>query len=277
MSKIGRKDEAGNLFAEWINNQAYVRRNVIPLLLTYPKFFDLMPNPAELKAMLKELLELHPLSITGLQAGLTVETEEHAIGGAGEMQEEVTDVKRARSTVNFTFKEKAGKAIGFFLDMYIRYGIMDPDMKRPLVSNLLPNGSVDGIGGMYTPEYYTFSMLFIEPDITHTTVYDAWLISNMYPKSNGDRVGSRDIRAAGESPELSIDMAGFSMCNENVRIMAKAMLANLTTLKHIPDLGILVPTDKVDPGILAASNIGNILAKSENGGTNADRVIPDKQ
>jgi hypothetical protein len=130
---------------------------------------------------------------------------------------------------------------------------------------------------MYTPDYYTFSMLFIEPDITHTTVYDAWLISNMYPKSNGDRVGSRDIRSAGESPELSIDMAGFAMCNENVRVMAKAMLANLTTLKHIPDLGILVPTDKVDPGIVAATNIGNVLSKGDGVSTNADRVIPEEK
>ena len=29
-------------------------------------------------------MELHPLAITGLTSGLSVETDEHAIGGAGD-------------------------------------------------------------------------------------------------------------------------------------------------------------------------------------------------
>ena len=60
---------------EWVSNQAHVARNLIPILLEAPKFFNLMPNPNVWVETLRALVELHCTSIEGFDAGLEVETE----------------------------------------------------------------------------------------------------------------------------------------------------------------------------------------------------------
>lgn len=254
MARIGLLGPNGQPFDEWINNAAYVKRNVIPIVISYPRFFDFMPEKLRFIRAYKALLEIHPLTIDGLASGLTVETDEHPVGGAGEMQEEVTNVTRARSQLSFTFKEKMGKSVQKFLDYYIRFGIMDPDTKRPLVSRYL--STISQIGGMYTPDFYTGSMIFIEPDITHKQVVDAWLCVNMFPKSNGDRTGKRDIRSAGEIPEYSIEFTSLTMNNEAVLRLADSILPTLTVLNKIPDLDLYLPKSAVDAGILAQKDSG---------------------
>ncbi|MGE3593014.1 MAG: hypothetical protein AB7G52_11070 [Arcobacter sp.] len=251
MPRIGLTGPDGKSYEEWISNHAYIKKNIIPVVIRYPKFMDFMPDKEKWIATYKALIELHPLTIDGLTSGLTVEFDEHPIGGAGEMQEELTDVKRARSTVTMTFKEKAGKAIQKFLDYVIRYGMMDPDTKKPLVTRYMEN--IEAVGGMYTPDYYTGTVLFIEPDTTHKVVVDAWLCSNMAPKSNGDRTGKRDIRSAGEAPELSIEWTSITMNNEAVLNMADKVLKDLTIINKVPDLDLVLPSTEVDATVKAGA------------------------
>lgn len=253
MAKIGMVGTDGNNYGEWISNQAYVRRNIIPIVISYPKFFDLMPDASKWIDAYKAMIELLPLSIDGLSSGLTVETDEHPVGGAGEMQEEITNVTRARSTLNFTYKDKAGKAIQRFLDLIIRYGYMDPDVKKPLVTQYITD--ITTIGGMYSADYYTGTVLFIEPDITEKVVVDAWLSTNMFFKSNGDRTGKRDIHSANEVPEYSIESSCITMNNESVFTLADTILASLTVLNKIPDTGIIVSSNAIDSN-LTASTVG---------------------
>lgn len=242
-AKIGTIGQDGKNYDEWISNHAYVQRNIIPIVIRAPKFFDFMPEPKKWIDTYKALIELHPLTITGLTSGLTVTTDEHAIGGGGEMQEEITNVMRAKSSINMTYKEKAGKAIIKFLDYCIRYGMMDPDTKKPLVANFMSN--ISEVGGMYTPDFYTGTVLFIEPDVTHKVVVDAWLCTNLFPKSNGERTGKRDVHSAGNAPELSIDWGGITMNNEAVLLMADKILANLTVLDTIPDTDMVLPNSEI--------------------------------
>lgn len=250
LPRIGQVGADGKNYEEWISNHAYIKKNVIPVVIRYPKFMDFMPNSADWIATYKALIELHPLSIEGLSSGLTVEFDEHAVGGAGEMQEELTNVTRARSTISHTYKEKAGKSIQKFLDYYIRYGMMDPDVKKPLVTEYI--NSMEDIGGMYTPDYYTGTVLYIEPDTTHKVVVDAWLCSNMAPKGNGDRTGKRDLRSAGEAPELSVEFTSITMNNEAVLAMADTILASLTVINDIPDTELVLPSSEVDQDVAAA-------------------------
>ena len=253
-NKIGTIIDGKN-YDEWMSNQAYVSRNIIPIVLRYPKFFDLLPDSKKWIEAYKALIELHPLTIEGLTSGLTVETDEHAVGGSGEMQEEITDVKRARSTVSFTYKEKAGKTIQKLLDYIIRYGYMDPDVKRPLVVNLLSDDDFKTkVGDMYTADFYTGTVLFIEPDITHKYVVDAWLTTNMFFKSNGDRTGKRDINSAGAGIDLSIESSGITLNNKAVTVLAETILGKITTLGEIPDESMVVPQVDVDATLKGIDN-----------------------
>lgn len=253
-NQIGILGTDGKLYDGWVSNSAYVKRNVIPIMLRAPLFFTLMPDADKWTATLKALMENRALAITGLTSGLTVETSEHAIGGDGNMQEEVTNVTRARSNPNYTWQEMAGKAICKFFDKYIRYGMMDPDTKKVLDSMYITDINSQ-MAGMYTPDWYSFSMLFIEPDITQKIVNDAWMCVNMFPKSNGDRTGGRDLRQAGEIPEVSIDFAAITLNNEAVLLFADKVLASLTVLNKLPDTEIKLPQNEID-SVVSAQQAG---------------------
>lgn len=227
---IGRGGQQGwapNL-TEWVSNQAYVRRNLICILVEAPKMFDHMPDKAKWVQSLKSLVELHARSIEGFNAGLTVELDEHPVGGAGEMQQEVIDVKRTRSEPVFAFVEKYGRPIQTFLDYWIRYGLMDPDTKYALI------GTVNGAPSDILADWYSMTCLFIEPDPTHKKVIQSWLTTNMFPKSNGEIVGKRDLTAASEVLNLSVEFTGLTQYGIGVNQFAQKVLTSINITHSDP-------------------------------------------
>ena len=139
--RLGRLDGTKH-FAEWISNQAYVSRNIVAIVLQYPKVFDFLPNSEKWISTYKAIMETQAESITGFQAGLTLTVEEHAVGGGGEQQLEVTDSKRARTEVTYKWRERIGMPISSFLEAYMDYGIMNHETKTALV-------------GLYSTFYYS--------------------------------------------------------------------------------------------------------------------------
>lgn len=214
----GQQGYAPNL-AEWVSNQAYVRRNLIPILLEAPRFFQLMPEPQKWVDTLKSLMELHCRTIEGFNAALTVETDTHPVGGAGELQDEIIDVKRARSEPVFGFVEKYGMPIQTFLSQWIHYGLMDPDTKYALVGTLSGQKPEDMLA-----DWYSATMLFFEPDPTHKKVVKAWITTNMFPKETGEITGKREIAAGSEILNLSVPFTGVSQYGLGANLFAQQIL-----------------------------------------------------
>lgn len=213
----GQHGWAPNL-TEWVSNQAYVRRNLVCVLLEAPRFFTLMPDPAKWVSTLKSLLELHCRSIEGFNAALTVDTDEHPVGGAGEMQQEVINVTRARTEPSFTFVEKYGRPIQTFIQHWIQYALMDPETKYALVGTL-ENKPEDLLA-----DWFSCSALFFEPDPTHRKVVQAWVTTNMFPKETGEIVGKRDLTSASEILNLTIPFTGISQYGLGVNLFAQKIL-----------------------------------------------------
>lgn len=207
---------------EWVSNQAYVRRNVFCLLLEAPRFFRYLPEPEKWVATLRSLVELHPKTIEGLNAGLTVEVAETPVGGGGEMQEEFTDVKRARTQPVFTFDEKYGMPIQTFIREWITQGLMDPDSKVANVGTLAGDRPKDMLADMYS-----MTCAFIEPDPTHRKVMKSWITTNMFPKGTGDIIGKRDLTSASEILTLNIEFTGVSQFNLGTNALAQKLLDNI--------------------------------------------------
>lgn len=216
---------------EWVSNQAYVRRNLIALLLEAPRFFQLMPEPQKWVDSLKSMVELHARVIEGLNAGLTVELDEHPVGGAGEFQQEYTDVKRARTEPSFQFVEKYGMPIQTFLYNWITYGLMDPDTKYALSGTLSGQKPDDLLA-----DWYSATMLFIEPDPTHQKVVKAWLVTNMFPKGTGEIVGRRELTAASEVLNLTIEFTGIAQVGLGVNTFAQEILSSINLTNANPYL-----------------------------------------
>ena len=228
---IGALGDDGKNYEAWVYNHSYVSQDVIPVVMKTPLFFDFMPDKDKWKKTWKAIFEVHATSITGLNSGLTVETDEEEIGGTGEFQETIRDTKKARTTLTIEIKEKMYKAIQKFIDFCIRYGQKDYIVKKPLVMKFIKN--IDEISGGYTPDYYTGTILFIEPDITRKVVVDAWFSTQIFFKGNGDRTGKRQLAAGGESLTLSLSLASITLSTDKVFELAEKLLPTLTTIETL--------------------------------------------
>jgi len=242
----GQMGYAPNL-GEWVSNASYVRKNLIVVLLESPKFFQLMPEPQKWTDTLKSLVELHARSVNGLNAGLELSFDENPIGGAGEIQHEVVDSKRAQTVPVFEFVEKYGMPIQTFLYNWITYGIMDPDTKFALSNTLASGGPEDML-----PDQYTASMLFMEPDPQHKRVVKSWVVTNMMPKGTGEIIGKRDLTSPGEMSTLSVEFTGIAQFNLGTNLFAQTILNNMNMTNANPYLRPSV-IDKVGATVEASA------------------------
>jgi hypothetical protein len=218
-------------YTQWISNQAYVRRNVICIVLEAPKFFQFMPNPTVWVQVLKSLMETQTRTIEGLNATLEVETQDHPIGGSGEVQHEYTNVKRTPSEPVITFVEKYGIPITTFFYNWITYGLMDAESKYPSVITLSGAKLTD-----YLADMYSMTCLFIEPDPIHQHVMRAWITANMFPRTSGEIEAKRDMTEEGEQLILSIPFTGLSQFGLGVDIMAQQILDSINLTNANPYL-----------------------------------------
>lgn len=226
----GQQGLAPNL-AEWNSNQAYVPRNLICLLMEAPLGFRHMPDPEFMIGALKALFEVHPKSITGLNATINVEFVENPVGGGGEMQQDFTNITRDRSNPQFTWIEKYNRPIQTFLSEWITGLIGDPDTKVPNIATYPDTKPSDLLADMYTA-----TALFFEPDPTRTSVVKAWLCTNMAPKTTGDITGKRELSSSMETLELSVEFTAISQSSLGVRMFAQAILDSINFTNTNPNL-----------------------------------------
>lgn len=234
--------------AEWNSNQAYVKRQLIVVLLEAPKFFSYMPEPQKWIDTLKAMLEVHARTVEGLNAGITLDFDEHPVGGGGEMQQEVIDSKRARSEPTMTIVDKYGMPFQTFLYQYITYGIMDPDTKFALMNTLSGNKPDDMLADMFT-----FSALFMEPDPSHRRVVKSWVGVNVMFKGTGEITGKRDLTSALEISTLSLELTGIYQFNLGTNQFAQTILDNINMTNANPYLRPS-PVTAVSADVLASNN-----------------------
>lgn len=203
----------------YINNTAYVRKNINAVLVEAPTGFEFLPEPELWRAALKNMVELFPNTIEGLTSTLTVESVEEAVGGAGEIQETPSNVTRERSNPSFGLTEKYGRPFNKLLNGWITNLIMDPNTKVP---NIMANN--DNVPRDILPDFYSMTVLFFEADPTGTRVVKAWLTTNMYPRTDGETIGSRDLTAGGETSNYSIEFGGITQVGAGVDKFAQRYL-----------------------------------------------------
>jgi len=227
MVDVSQRESGQNGFTPslngYVSNAAYIRKNLIAVLVEAPSGFQYLPNPDLWVATLKSMIELHPNSIEGLNSTLTVENAEEAVGGAGEMQETATNVTRERSEPVFNWTEKYGGVFKAMLKGWIVNLIMDPNTKVPNI--MTSNGEVPT---ELLPDFSSMTVMFIEPDPTFKRVVHAWLSTNMRPKTSGEIIGSRDLRAAGEIQELSVAFTALTQEGDGVNKLAQTYLDEMT-------------------------------------------------
>lgn len=234
------------VLAEWVSNQQYVQHNLIPILVEAPRGFKLLPNGDSYVKTLRALVELHAISITGLNAGLTVETAETPVGGAGQRQQDPTDVKMEVSNLTMRFNEKYGMPVAAFFRSWINNLIMDENSK---FANIATYGTAptDMLADMYA-----MTMLFVEPDPTGTKVVQSWLGTNIYPLGTGAITGRRDITVAQETRTEDINFTGIFQYGLGVDLFAQSILNGISMTGANPSRQQAF-INAIDADVLAAS------------------------
>ncbi len=226
----GQNGYAPNL-TEWVSQTHDVRKNLHCFLLEAPRGFDLLPEPQYWIRALKNMVEVHAKSIEGLNAGLSATFGETAVSGGGEIFEDTTNVTRERSNVTFGFTDLYGRPMQTFLQNWILYLMGDPDNKVPLINTLTTSRPYTMLADISSA-----TMLFVEPDATHTKVAKAWLGTNMRPRDNGKVEGKRDLTSPGDLSELSVGFTGVYQSGIGVSTFAQAILNSLNMNNANPNL-----------------------------------------
>ena len=207
---------------QWVSNAAYIRKNLIPILVEAPRAFRLMPDSALWIGALRALIELHPTTIDGLNMGLDVEVVDHAVGGGGQRQDEFVNVTEQRSNPTFTWTEKYGMPITRFIRNWITYCMMEPNSKVAGITTLTGARPQDML-----PDMYTMTVAFIEPDPHHNKVMKSWLVTNMFPRRTGDIIGRREMQAGSELTTLNIEFGGIAQMGLGVDAFCQSLLDSI--------------------------------------------------
>lgn len=232
---------------QWLHEQQYLRNDLIPIVLSVPKGFELLPNADQWKQAVKAMLEVHAKTIDGLDASLTVDKVEKDLGLSGAKFAEVANVTRATSTVSITVDERYGNPFEILLDVWIRVLLRDPDLQAPLITRI---ADADLLPAVWSPEWSTMSAIFIEPDVLLRKPIRAYLVSNMFPNGNPELLGKKDKSASREGKVITIELGGWAIPSTNNRVMklARDILTNLKLYELNPD-DLLLPVAKGDESL----------------------------
>jgi len=237
----------GQKFIELLNAQPYVSQNLIPFTMYLPGFLDFMPNSNVLKDTFISLFETHPESIEGIDAQLTIETETTKISRTNQVLRSVTGSNRPECNITYTIKEKHGKPVQNFLEMYARYGIRDDITDKPLVTLL--DTFPDDAETPTPAELRGFGTLFVEPSYDHRTVVDAYLVLDQFITSTGEHTAKMSIEGNGELKTYTIETGGYMIYNSSIRELGQIMLDRMRANKIHPDTVV----SPIDPNNLEAA------------------------
>ncbi len=259
--RIGAQHGFGPNMAEWNSNQAYIQQQMICFLIEAPAGFQYLPDPDYHVGAMKALFEVRPLTITGMNAELSATFYDHPVSGGGEMQQDIVDMKRARTVPRFKWVDLYGRPIQSYIYEWMTNLGMDPDTKVPNIATIPGVRPEDLLADMSTA-----TLLFVVPDPMHFEVDKAWLTTNVFPMSTGTYTAKRDLASAKESLELEIEFTGMSQSSLGVRAFARQLLQSLNITNANPHLAPAF-VQEIDPNVLAANT--GYQAGAENLGASA--------
>lgn len=234
---------------QWTSNAPYVRQQLRAVLLSPPLLLQYFEYPDQSLAALKALVELIPTKIDGLHSSLTWDFDGPNVGNAGEKFEAAVRASRAVSAPNFEWPEKYGMAITRFWTEYGRMIVMDPDLQVPGV--VASPSYINDKSPAILPEMQTMTVLFFEPDSTLTNITNAWICTNMMPRTAGDIDGRMEKGGSSETPVVNIEFTAYTQTGSAALLLAKSYL-NTLQLSDLRPLELGAITNEVDPDVVAA-------------------------
>lgn len=210
------------------NSTPHVSNNVICRVLASPRGFNDLPNASVWHGSFKAMFELHAKQINGLNKTLQPNWAGDPWGGAGEQIEVPTGMTREVSNVSFSLNEKYGLPFTHMLEAYHRTFIQDEDTKHPGIA-MLKDDISDGL-----LDYYTWTMIFIEPARYLEFAQRTWLITNMGIKTSASQEAKRDKTSDQELLNIDVQMTGIAQVGYAVDALGNAILKAMKATQADP-------------------------------------------
>ena len=214
-------------YNEWLNNQAYVRRNARAYLLSPPRLFESLKNGDAWVRQLKALIEVHPRMISGFDFGLTLNVATHDVGAGGQQQQEPVKAVRADSQPVFAYQSRAGRPEQRMFKSWIEM-ILDPNTtySSALYRSDIVGASRDDINaGKFFADQYAATILVFEPNHSFTHIEKACIVHNFYPLTTGPITMESNPVDDLQMEELQINFAGIVDPCEGAIELASQLLA----------------------------------------------------
>lgn len=217
-------------YTTYVNHTPYIQRNVITKLIAAPQGFLLLDDPDHWIGTLKALWETAANTIEGLNAKLTGDFASVQFGAAGEEQEILRDMKRARTQLSVTWShDRVGRPITVFHDMWMTVFGMDPDTKHPLMTTF--ERKVND----YLPDQRSATFLFFEPNEALNGIEKAWLVTDVFPKEGADVTGKFDKNSPGDVLAVTIPFTGIAQVGYGVDRLAQRILDSMNFTQTNPN------------------------------------------
>lgn len=222
---------------------------VVAVVLQVPSMWDPFPK---LQEMLKAIMETHAKSITGIDFGYSLETQDTPVGHDGQQLAVPTRTTRSAVNPSVTIQEYPGMPVWNLFRIWM-YDIQHPDTNASILPAQLTDTS--DIPGWFMSAY-SMSMLFIQfdPSGLPDRIQDASIITNMFPKEIGE-IGFERTIGTTQLKERSISFTGLVQHNENTRELGRRV-AEMLNMEHINyDFALPGLSSSVDPSVAIESNL----------------------
>ena len=184
---------------------------VVGVVLQVPSMWDRWPK---LQENLRALMETHAKSITGIDFGYKLETQDTIVGHDSQTMMVPTRTTRGGVNPSATFQEYPGMPVYNLFRTWM-FDIQHPDTNMSILPAQIEDTSQIPAWFMTA---YSMSMLFIQYDPSGLPgrIYDAMLICNMFPTDIGD-IGFERTIGTTQLKERSVSFTGLVQHNENTR------------------------------------------------------------
>lgn len=202
-------------------------------------------------SILKALVERHAKSITGIDFGYTLDSQDTPAGHDGQTIKMPTAAKRTEVNPTFVWQEIQGNLVWRFFMNWIRM-IRHPDTNASSLAALTPEGELNPM----LLSSFTMDVCFIQfdPTMRPENIIDVSMITAMWPQETGLIGMQREIGTT-QLQERSIPFNGVIQHNDSTFVagqnIARALNLHRANFDKAPAVAAQIEEKLADKGISA--------------------------
>ena len=213
---------------------------VVIVVTSLPAMYVVDGQPTRMGWIIKDLIESHAKSVTGIDFGYSLSTQEAPIGHDGQQMAAPGKTTRTQVSPSFVFSELGNNIVWSTFKRWL-WDMNNPDTNAGMTNVVYP--------GAWTMSAYAMSMMAIQfdPTMRPDHIIDAAHYANVWPTGTGD-IGFQRVIGTVQHPERTIPMTAIVQHNDYIKTIAMTIAEQLALHKH--NYNIAPPyKDRVDKSI----------------------------